>query len=86
MSSHRLFALSSFVIKNMLGSILRQTGRVVPRAGRALGAQTPRFVHGTPRAEADSMGSLIDKGKDGAEYVVSGTLEWEMRFFGIGWG
>jgi hypothetical protein len=59
----------------MLGALLRQSGRaVVPRAGRALGAQAPqRLLHGTTRAEADSMGSLIDKGKDGAEYVVSGT-------------
>ena len=62
----------------MLSRVLAQSARAMGRTrGRVLGgAQAPNLqqgIHSTSSAEADSMGSLIDKGKDGAEYVVSGT-------------
>lgn len=49
----------------------------VRRVAAASVAQRDTWVRNfqsTPRAEADSMGNLIDKGKEGAEYVVSGTI------------
>ena len=62
----------------MLTSLISRSARAVSRAGagKAVGAQLgpQRFMHATPGAEADSMGSLLEKGKDGAEYVVSGEF------------
>jgi hypothetical protein len=34
-----------------------------------------RNFQSTPQGSADSMGKLIESGKEGAEFVVSGTFE-----------
>ena len=59
----------------MLSAIRRSVP--VRRVAAASVAQRDTWVRNfqsTPRAEADSMGNLIDKGKEGAEFVVSGTI------------
>ena len=67
----------------MLMSAIR---RSVPvrRVAAASVAQRDTWVRNfqsTPRAEADSMGNLIDKGKEGAEFVVSGTILFFFFFY-----
>ena len=56
---------------------------VRPALSAALPARS--FVN-TPRSEADGMGSLIDKGKNGAEYVVSGKYQDREKGQGGGGG
>ena len=64
----------------MLLSIAARTSRVLPvrRAAAASVAQREgwmRNFQSSSRVEADSMGKLIESGKEGAEFVVSGKQQ-----------
>jgi len=59
----------------MISALRKSTSLVRPRVLSSFATKEwTRSFQTTPKVEAESMGNLIDKGKEGAEFVVSGTF------------
>ena len=59
----------------MISALRKSTSLVRPRVLSSFATnEWTRSFQTTPKVEAESMGNLIDKGKEGAEFVVSGTF------------